>query len=348
VWVTSSLSDLLTPTAIALGNFDGLHLGHQKVLRPILPRSSVFFANSGSLNSGALDAESSEGLTDESLIEDLYPTVVTFHPHPKAFFTGEDWKLLTPLSEKIDDLAAFGIKQLVRLPFNARLASLSPQDFVKNILVERLQARRISIGSDFCFGYQRQGTAQDLQAIAQTYGIEVTITPLFSGEDFSCDRISSSRIREALAIADLAAVTQMLGRPYQLQGTVVLGQQLGRTLGFPTANLQLPPDKLLPRLGVYGVRAVLDPRFSGINWEANASLIGVMNLGLRPTIAGQTVTAEVHLLDWTGDLYGKTLTVFLETFLRSEKKFASLDELKVQIALDCQQASKFFDLPQTL
>jgi riboflavin kinase/FMN adenylyltransferase len=230
---------------------------------------------------------------------------------------------------------------LVRLPFNARLACLSPPDFVKDILVDQLQAQRISIGADFCFGYQRQGTAQDLKAIAQTYGIEVTITPLLSGEDaenFRCDRISSSRIREAIAIADLPAINQMLGRPYSLQGTVVQGRQLGRTIGFPTANLQLPSDKLLPRQGVYGVRVAQGTGFP----DAGEHWIGVMNLGSRPTLAGQTVIAEVHLLDWEGDLYGQTLTVFLETFLRSEERFPSLDALKAQIAIDCQQARVFF------
>lgn len=319
MWITSSLADVLTPSVIALGNFDGIHLGHQEVLRAILPSP----------------------LPASSPLENAYPTVVTFHPHPKAFFTGEDWKFLTPLSEKIDYLSTLGIKQLVRLPFNARLASLSPQDFVRDILVDQLQARRISIGADFCFGYQRQGTAQDLQAIAQTYGIDVTIAPLLSGEDgenFRCDRISSSRIREALAIADLPAINQMLGRPYRLQGTVVQGQQLGRTIGFPTANLQLPTDKLLPRQGVYGVRVALGSAVS----DTQASLIGVMNLGSRPTLAGQNISAEVHLLDWQGNLYGQTLTVFLETFLRSEQKFPSLDALKAQIAIDCQQASVFF------
>lgn len=317
MWVTSSLADVLTPTAIALGNFDGIHLGHQSVLRAILPPPIL--------------------PSDQTF---LYPTVVTFHPHPKAFFTGENWKLLTPLAEKIDYLSALGIKQLVRLPFNARLAALSPQDFVQDILVDQLQARRISIGADFCFGYQRQGTALDLKAIAKTYDIDVTITPLLRGEIQLGDRISSSRIRAALAIADLPAINQMLGRPYRLQGTVVLGQQLGRTLGFPTANLQLPPDKLLPRQGVYAVRVTRGKSFS----EPETFGLGVMNVGSRPTLAGQSVTVEVHLLDWSGDLYGQTLTVSLETFLRSEEKFPSLNALQSQIMQDCQQARQYFGL----
>jgi riboflavin kinase/FMN adenylyltransferase len=306
VWVTSSLTDIKTPTAIALGNFDGIHRGHQVVLRPILE----FAAQSA----------------DRPI-----PTVVTFHPHPRAFFSGKERPLLTPLAEKVEILSRLGIQQLVRLSFNQSLANLSPSDFVRRILVQSLDARYISVGSDFCFGYQRQGTTEDLCAIAQSFDIKVAVTPLLAQND---DRISSSRIRQALAIADLATVKQMLGRSYDLQGRVVEGQKLGRTLGFPTANLALPPDKLLPAHGVYGVRVKLS---ESDRW-------GVMNLGMRPTVAGQSLTAEVHLLDWEGDLYGRELGVSLELFIRPEQKFSSLDALKQQIQADCDRARQFFRL----
>lgn len=306
MWITSSLNDIKTPTAIALGNFDGIHRGHQAVLRPILD----FVGKADSPHCPM-------------------PTVVTFHPHPKAFFSGRDCLLLTPLAEKVQILSQLGIQQLVRLPFNQTLANLSPSDFVREILIQSLDTRYISVGADFCFGYQRQGTSEDLSTLAQGFGIVVAITPLLAQSE---DRISSSRIRQALAIADLAAVRQMLGRSYSLLGRVVEGQRLGRTIGFPTANLSLPSDKLLPACGVYGVRVGL----------SETDCLGVMNLGLRPTVAGQSLAAEVHLLDWKGDLYGREIEVSLEVFLRSEQKFPSLDALKRQIESDCIRVRQYF------
>lgn len=295
MWITSSPSTAITPTTVALGNFDGLHLGHRQVILPVLNQDSA------------------------------YPTVVTFSPHPREFFTGQQLSLLTPQDEKALLLESFGIAQLVSLPFNRELADLSPAQFVEEILVQHLQAQSISVGEDFRFGYKRLGTADDLKAIAATHGISASIVPLLT---FQGKRISSSSIREALLTGDVSMANRMLGRSYRLMGQVMQGQQLGRTIGFPTANLQVPDDKLIPRQGVYGVRVQGFDR----------SILGVMNIGNRPTVNGTHQTIEVHLLDWTGDLYGKTLTVELEEFIRPEQKFASLDDLKAQISADCETA----------
>jgi riboflavin kinase/FMN adenylyltransferase len=295
VWVTSSLETVRTPTSVALGNFDGVHCGHQRVIEPIL--------------SGT------------------YATVATFCPHPQEFFTGQRRPLLTPLDEKVEQLWALGVEQLVLLPFNTALAAMSPTEFVEQILVKNLQPQKISVGQDFCFGRNRSGTAQDLQAIAATYGITTEIVPLHTSNG---DRISSSAIRQALQAGDLSLAAHLLGRPYTLVGQVVYGQQLGRTIGFPTANLQVPPEKFLPRQGVYAVQvdsSILKPEERP--WP------GVMNIGYRPTVDGVKQTIEIHLLDWSGDLYGQPLTVSLERFLRPEQKFASLDALKAQIQADC-------------
>lgn len=292
MWITTSPATALTPTAVALGNFDGLHLGHRQVILPVL-------------NSEAR------------------ATVVTFNPHPKEFFTGEPRSLLTPHIEKALHLEAIGVEQLVLLPFNRELSDLTPQQFVEKILVQQLQARHVSVGEDFRFGQKRAGTATELSAIAATFGIGVTIVPLLM---FHGKRISSSTIREALLAGDLQTANRMLGRSYRLIGQVGYGQQLGRTIGFPTANLQPSEDKLIPSRGVYAVRV------SGAELDA---VLGVMNIGNRPTVNGLAQTIEVHLLDWAGDLYGKTLTVELEQFIRPEQKFASLDELKAQIQADC-------------
>ncbi len=258
-----------------------------------------------------------------------YSTLVTFDPHPQEFFSGESRSLLTPQVEKVQYLETMGIQQLILLPFDRALAALSPQAFVAEILIKQLQACCISVGEDFRFGHRRAGTADDLKAIAQPYGVTVNIVPLNKIDGL---RISSSAVRQALSQGDILQASQLLGRPYRLIGEVIQGQQLGRTLGFPTANLQLSPNKFLPRYGVYAVRVTWDD-------QKSKNHLGVMNLGCRPTVApGQSATVEIHLLDWSGDLYGKILTVDIEQFLRPEQKFVSLDQLKTQIQLDCIQA----------
>lgn len=297
MWITSSPSTALTPTAVALGNFDGIHLGHRQVISPVLSTAPGNRA-----------------------------TVVTFSPHPTEFFTGQPRSLLTPLDEKAACLEAMGVQQLVMLPFTQELAALTPQQFVEEILVQHMQAQHVSVGVDFRFGCKRLGTAEDLSAIAAIYSISTTIVPLLT---FQGKRISSSSIRQALLEGDLKTANRMLGRSYSIVGEVVKGQQLGRTIGFPTANLQLPANKEIPRRGVYAVR---------VSEPGKEFRLGVMNIGNRPTVNGLTQTIEVHLLDWTGDLYGHTLTVELEDFIRPEQKFASLEALQAQISADCETA----------
>ncbi|MBD2089710.1 bifunctional riboflavin kinase/FAD synthetase [Microcoleus sp. FACHB-1515] len=298
MWVTSSLATAKTPTIAALGNFDGVHRGHRQVIEPIVTAAQP----------------------------DCISTVVTFQPHPQEFFSGQSRPLLTPIAEKVECLRSIGVEQLVLLPFDRDLASLSPRRFVESILVNQLRVQQIRVGQDFCFGHKRSGSSADLQAIAASFGIAVEIVPLFTENN---QRISSSAIRKALEFGEVTEATRLLGRPYTLVGEVVYGQQIGRTIDFPTANLTVPAEKFLPRRGVYCV------------WVEGAEvdrIAGVMNLGMRPTVNGLAQTIEIHLLDWSGDLYGKTLTVSLEKFLRPEQKFDSLDALKQQIQRDADQA----------
>jgi riboflavin kinase / FMN adenylyltransferase len=290
VHITSSLTTAKTPTLVALGNFDGIHQGHRQVLQPILQSPSTAF-----------------------------PTVVTFRPHPQEFFTGQRRALLTPLEEKAMCLQALGVEQLVLLPFDQALAALSPQEFVEKILVQQLQAQHISVGQNFRFGHRRCGTTADLKTIAAQHQITVTLAPLYPIDG---ERVSSSAIRQSLEQGDPQQAQRLLGRPYALIGEVVKGQQLGRTIGFPTANLKLPSDKFLPCNGVYQVKVV------GLG-------LGVMNIGDRPTVDGKQRTIEVHVLDWAGDLYGQELTVQVERFLRPEQRFESLAALQAQIERDC-------------
>ncbi|NET63217.1 MAG: bifunctional riboflavin kinase/FAD synthetase [Moorea sp. SIO1G6] len=339
MWITSSLTTALTPTAVALGNFDGVHLGHQQVIAPILPTAVT--AQAQALTSSNLEQFSNPETSGPNLdpnLELIYPTVATFNPHPREFFSGQAWKLLTPPTEKAQQLSVLGVQQLALLPFNRELASLSPQEFVEKILVEQLQAQQVSVGEDFCFGHKRAGTATDLDAIASAYGITVHIVSLYKRQD---QRISSSSIRQSLTEGDIDKANRFLGRPYTLIGIVEKGQQLGRTIGFPTANLHLPPDKFLPKLGVYCVEVSHGPESSNLDTNLS-SHPGVMNIGMRPTVKGTSLTVEVHLFDWSGDLYGKTLTVSLKKFIRSEQKFSSLDDLKAQIQIDCEAARDFF------
>jgi riboflavin kinase / FMN adenylyltransferase len=317
VWITSSLDTVRIPTRIALGNFDGVHRGHRCVIEPVLSSTQEH------PTLGVLDAVLPHST------QKTYSTVVTFCPHPQEFFTGQRRKLLTPLDEKVLCLREMGVEQLVLLPFDHTLSQMSASDFVETILIHRLKAQQISVGQDFRFGCDRSGTTEELRAIAATHQVATQIIPLHT---YNGDRISSSAIRQALQAGELAQANDLLGRPYTLIGEIVEGQQLGRILGFPTANLNVPTEKFLPCHGVYCVWV------TGIATLPGQRLAGVMNIGNRPTVDGVQQTIEVHLLDWSGNLYGQTLTVHLEKFIRPEQKFASLDALKAQIAADCDLA----------
>lgn len=354
MWITSSLATALTPTNVALGNFDGLHRGHWQVVKhifnlnnssnllPICPPELTATTEVDEITKLQLFHQKKKpsptlGKQDNYQGQKIYGTVVTFNPHPQEFFSGKPKKLLAPLEEKLAILENIGVEQVVLLPFNQDLANLTPNEFVEEILVKHLQASQVSVGWDFRFGRKRTGEATDLQAIAANYDIDVKIVPLYTCENG--ERISSSIIRQALEQGDLKKSNRLLGRPYNLVGQVVQGEQLGRTLGFPTANLQLPPQKFLPRFGVYAVEVYVSrPKQTPDVFSGDRPYLGVMNVGCRPTLNGLHPTVEVHLLDWDEDLYGQTLTVNLIEFLRSEEKFASLDLLKAQIHEDCKIA----------
>lgn len=302
--ITTSLNNIpqdtiIYPCAIALGNFDGIHRGHQQVIQPIFDYPH------------------------------LTPSLVTFIPHPEEFFTGTQKQLLTPIPEKCTILEKLGIQQLILLPFDRELAHLSPDKFIEKILIKQIKAKFISIGEDFRFGYQRQGNAEYLQSLTNKYNIKVTI---IKEQNLTVNnqsiRISSSYIRESLLNGKPELATEMLGREYQLIGQVIEGKKIGRKIGFPTANLRIYPEKFLPKIGVYLVKINL----------GNHELWGVMNLGNKPTVDGKNISIEVHIFDFNDDLYNKEITIKLIKFLRNEQKFSSLDELKKQIEIDCKDA----------
>jgi riboflavin kinase/FMN adenylyltransferase len=292
-----------TPTALALGSFDGLHAGHRRVI-------------------AAAVAAAHER-------PELVPTVVSFWPHPREVLAGEPRLRLDLAEDKLELLEPLGIAQLVLVPFDRTLALLSPAAFVEQVLVQQLRAGAVAVGENFRFGHRRSGGPEELRQLGQAAGITVSVLPLL---DDRGDRISSSRIRAALAAADLAEAARLLERPYRFRGLVVKGRGLGRGLGWPTANLQVDGRKCLPAEGVYA---------AWVRRDDGEPLPAVMNLGRQPTIDPEAPSAvEVHLLDRELELDGTWLTVEPTARLRSQQAFPSLQALAAQIAADADEARR--------
>jgi riboflavin kinase/FMN adenylyltransferase len=283
---------------VALGNFDGVHKGHQAVVAAARARATELGVPLG---------------------------VVSFEPHPRSFFNpGAPEFRLTPLPSKARALGRLGVDFLAALPFDAAMANMLAQDFVTDVLVHGLGIVHVVIGFDFCFGRGRAGNAEVLAWMGEMEGFGLTVVEpqTHDGEVYS-----STLIRRLLADGKPRQAARLMGHWWHIEGPVLPGDQRGRTIGFPTANIALE-GYLHPALGVYAVRAEVDGRTFG----------GVANFGKRPTFDKKDVLLEVHLFDYSGDLYGKTMVVSFIEFLRPERKFAGLDELKAQIAADGAKA----------
>jgi len=274
------------------------------------------------------------------------PSVVSFWPHPREVLHGDTRLRLDLPSEKVELLGPLGIHQLVLVPFDRTLAALPPEAFVDQVLVGQLEARRIAVGNNFRFGAQRQGDAFDLARIGAARGIEVTVVPMLRDGP---ERVSSSRVRRALAEGRIDEARRLLERPYRFSGQVVSGRGLGRQLGWPTANLAVDGRKCLPLEGVYAARVQLQAAPGGdpaLVAPAAAPLAGpggwlaaVMNLGPQPTVDPAAPSAvEVHLLDRQLDLNGCWLRVEPLQLLRRQQRFDGLDALTAQIARDADEA----------
>lgn len=294
-------SSLQQPCALAIGNFDGMHLGHQALLKK---------------------------LTETAKTLNLTSAVMTFEPHPREFFAPESAPArLSSMREKLEYFTEAGVEVTYVCRFNRRLAKISPQDFMQTILRESLNAQAILVGEDFRFGAMRAGSILDfLEAKFNLISLpQVDLT----GNDSIATRVSSTRVRNALAAGDLREAALLLNRPYSISGKVVHGAKRGRQLGFPTANVHMRHER--PALtGVYAVK------LDGLN--------SVANLGIRPTIAGVSkLMLEVHVLDFNGNLYDKHVHVEFLHKIRDEMKFDGLDALKVQIKNDVAVTRDFFD-----
>jgi riboflavin kinase/FMN adenylyltransferase len=302
--LTHGASDTsLPPVALTIGNFDGIHRGHQAML---------------------------ERLMVESRRQGLVSCVLTFEPHPREFFSPKSAPTrLASLREKLELLAARGIERVHVERFTRPFAALEPDAFVERVLAKRLKARWLLIGEDFRFGAKRSGDLALLKSLASRHGYEVEVMPVVTRAGV---RVSSSAVRAALASGDLALAETLLGRPYAISGRVVHGRKLGRALGFATANVQLKHNRP-PLTGIYAVKV------HGIGAVPRS---GVASLGVRPTItaSGRSVL-EAHLFDFSDDLYAAHVRVEFLHKIRDEEKYSDLETLKAQIARDCEAAKTF-------
>lgn len=288
---------------VAVGNFDGVHLGHRVVIGAALAQARAAGRPAG---------------------------VLTFEPHPRSLFRPDDPPYrLTPFRLKARLIAALGLDCLYVLAFDRALAGLPAESFVNEVLLNGLGTRHLVVGDNFHFGHKRQGDVSLLQAMGRAHGFGVTALARADGPDAA--PISSTRIRALLKAGEPKAAAALLGRPFEIEGRVVVGQRLGRKLGFPTANLELG-EFLEPAHGIYAVRAALD-QGDKLLWRP-----GVANLGVRPTVGADDPLLEVHLFDFEGDLYERHLRVALVEYLRPEAKFESLEALKRKMLDDAAQA----------
>ncbi len=286
-----------------IGNFDGVHLGHQRVLRQVKLKA---------------------------IMQGLPAVVILFEPQPLEYFAkNQAPRRITRLREKLHLLEQHGIDRVLCLRFDAKLLGLSAHDFIQQLLVSGLAVSHFVVGDDFRFGQGRTGNYALLQAQGFKHGfnVENTETCELDGE-----RVSSTRIRNALEMHNLAAVRRFIGRPYTVTGKVAYGQQLGRKLGAPTANIRLQK----PRPALQGVYATL------VHGLSQSAIPSIANIGYRPTLAGVQPQLEVHLFDFSAGLYGKTISVEICQFIRSEQKFDGLAQLQAQIELDMQTVKEFF------
>lgn len=285
--------------AVALGNFDGVHIGHQHLLAEIVASAK---ANAG-----------------EAM-------VFTFAPHPKSLFSNVPLKLLNTEAEKVENIAKTGADLMLNFDFNLQSAAQEPEDFFREVLVEKLQVDFLVVGFNYHFGKGGRGDAKLLAELAAQHGVQLKVMPAYTLGD---EVVSSSLIRQKLENGEVQAANQLLGYEYCLSGEVVHGKQIGRTIGFPTANVDATEVMQLPKFGVYAAYAICE----GVTYKA------VVNVGLRPTVADNLVpTIEAHCLDTDMDFYGKIMEVHFVSEIRYEQKFNGLEQLKAQIACDAQSA----------
>lgn len=297
-------AEIQRPTVLTLGVFDGLHIGHQLIMKTVAERARAI---------GAV------------------PTVITFDPHPRAVLHPESAPpLLQTFDQKIEALGILGIEQTIIIRFTNEFAQIRAEEFLREVIGERLQAREVYLGRGFAFGHDREGNIGLLKRVSGELGFHADEVPEVR---LRGQRISSSRVRQVLAAGKVNLARRMLGRPYGVEGQVVRGDERGHQLGFPTANLA-PQNRVIPADGVYVTATLIEHE-----WRRS-----VTNIGTRPTFAdGNNRLVETHVMNWSGDLYGDVVRVRFLHRLRAEKKFASVDQLRQQIEGDIARAHRYFE-----
>ncbi len=287
----------LKNAVVTIGTFDGVHIGHQKIISSII--------------------ESAKAIGGESVI-------LTFFPHPRMILHPEDQKLklITTIDEKTQLLEKLGIDHLIITPFTRDFSNLSPEEYVKEILVDKIGTRKIIIGYDHRFGKNREGGIEELKTLGKIHGFEVEV---IQEQDVQQVAVSSTKIREALLKGDVATAKEFLGHPFCLHGKVIRGDQIGRTLGYPTANLFVEESfKLIPSDGIYAVKVQVQ----------NSLYDGMAYIGHRPTVNGMSRNIEVNIFDFDQEIYGEIIRLDFFHFIREDQKFNSLAELKSQLGQD--------------
>jgi riboflavin kinase/FMN adenylyltransferase len=297
-------AEIQRPTVLTLGVFDGLHLGHQLIMRTVVERAR---------ETGAV------------------PTVITFDPHPRAVLHPESAPpLLQTLDQKVEGFGVLGIEQTIVIRFDDAFSQTRAEEFLRDVVKERLHAKEVYLGRGFAFGHNREGNIELLRRVSQELGY-------FADEvrevQFRNQRVSSSRVRALLTEGKVNLARRLLARPYGVEGMVEHGARRGSDLGFPTANLR-PKNRVIPRNGVYATGALIDGK-----WRRS-----VTNVGVRPTFGGDMEpSVETFVMNWSGDLYGDVVRVRFLHRLRDERKFGSIDELKAQIANDVERSQSYFE-----
>ena len=297
------IAALKTGCVATIGNFDGLHLGHQHILQQLDEQAQLF---------------------------KLPKVVISFEPLPTEFFSNHKSQRVYPFRDKCRYLESLGVDYFLCLRFNQTLADMPAQDFVEKILLQAANVRSLVVGDDFCFGKNRQGNFELLQHLGKLHDMQVSKSITLEDKD---SRVSSTRIRQYLRTGDTAAASALLGRQYSLSGRVRHGAKLGRTIGFPTLNLRIQ-DNIATVSGVYTVK---------VRRLSSNILFGVANLGNRPTVDGLETRLEVHVFDFDESVYGRHIEVELIDFLRPEQKFENFGALKEQISKDAIQARQLFN-----
>lgn len=294
---------------VTIGTFDGVHIGHQKIISRLQEVSAQYGGET---------------------------VILTFFPHPRMILHPDDQniKLISTLNEKAEKLAEHGIDHLIITPFTRDFSNLSPEEYIREILVNKIGIKQIVIGYDHRFGKDRKGGLEELQHFSTDFDYMVEEIP---EQDINDVAVSSTKIRNAILSGDVQTANDFLGYPFQLSGKVIKGDQIGRTLGFPTANLFIEESyKLIPSDGIYAVHIEVMN-----DYEPAEQFAGMAYIGDRPTINGMSRNIEVNIFDFNKDIYGRMIRIQFLKFLRGDQKFNSLDELKEQLKRDEEAARKF-------